>query len=104
MLPVNDLGSDSPLYFSLLEHPFTHELKLIASPVITLALRFRAQSRRPQTNCRPGVSVETGTCADSSTECCSATCSPLSSASPPAWIQVRRSVRQFQLRDDRQLA
>src|SRR5208282_183588 len=104
MLPVNDLGSDSPLYFSLLEHPCTHDLKLIASPVVTLALWFRAQSRCPQTNHRPCVSVETGTCTNPSTECRSAKCSPLASESPHAWIQVRRSVRQFQLRPDRQLA
>lgn len=56
MLPVKDLGSDSPLYFSLLEHPCTHDLKLIASPVVTLALWSRAQSRCPQTNHRPCVS------------------------------------------------
>jgi hypothetical protein len=104
MLPVNDLGSDSPLYFSLLEHPCKHDLKLIASPVVTLALWFRAQSRCPQTNHRPCVSVETGTCTNPSTECCSAKCSPLASESPRAWTQVRRSVRQFQLRPDRQLA
>src|ERR1035441_7765958 len=34
MLPINDLGSDSPLYFSLLEHPCTHDLKLITSHTI----------------------------------------------------------------------
>src|ERR1700722_8956891 len=82
MRPINDLGSDSPLYFSLLEHPCTHDLKLIASPVVTLALWFRAQSRCPQTNHRPCVSVETGTCTNPSTECCSAKCSPLASESP----------------------
>lgn len=103
MLPVNDLGSDSPLYFSLLEHPCTQELKLIASPVVRLALWFRAQSRCPQTNHR-SVSVETGTCTNPSTECCSAKCSPLASELPHAWIQVRRSVRQVQLHPDRQLA
>ena len=101
MLPVNDLGSDSPLYFSLLEHPRTHDLKLIASPVVTLALWFRAQSRCPQTNHRPCVSVETEICTNPSTECCSAPCSPLASESRRAWIQVRRSVRQFQLRPDK---
>src|SRR5208282_2216330 len=58
----------------------------------------------PQTNHRPCVSVETGTCTHPSTECCSAKCSPLASESPRAWIQVRRSVRQFQLRPARQLA
>jgi hypothetical protein len=104
MLPVNDLGSDSPLYFSLLEHPCTHDLKPIASPVVTLVLWFRAPSRCPQTNHRPCVSVETGTCTNPSTECCSAKRSPLASESPRAWRQVRRSVRQFQLRPDRQLA
>ena len=103
MLPVNDLGSDSPLYFSLLEHPCTHDLKLITSPVVTFALWFRAQSRCPQTNHRPCVSVETGTCTNPSTECCSAKCSPLASESPREWIQVRQSVRQFQLHPDRQL-
>ena len=104
MLPVNDLGSDSPLYFSLLEHPCTHDLKLIASPVVTLALWFRGQSRCPQKNHRPCVSVETGTCTNPSTECCSAKCSPLASESPREWIQVRQSARQFQLHPDRQLA
>ena len=104
MLPINDLGSDSPLYFSLLEHPCTHDLKLIASPVVTFALWFRAQSRCPQTNHRPCASVETGTCTNPSTECCSAKCSPLASESPREWIQIRQSVRQFQLRPDRQLA
>ena len=104
MLPVNDLGSDSPLYFSLLEHPCTHDLKVSASPVVTLALWFRGQSRCPQKNNRPCLSVETGNCTNSSPECCSAKCSPLASESPRAWIQVRRSVRQFQLHPDRQLA
>lgn len=100
MLPINDLGSDSPLYCSLLEHPCTHELKLIASPVVRFALWFRAQSRCPQTNHRPCASVETRTCTNSSTEYCSAKCSPLASESPREWIQIRR----FQLHPDRQLA
>ena len=104
MLLVNDLGSDSPLYFSLLEHPCTHDLKLIASPVVTLALWFRAQSRCPQTNHRSCVSVETGTCTNPSTECCLAKCSPLASESPREWIRIRHSVRRFQLHPDRQLA
>ncbi len=104
MLPVNDLGSDSPLYFSLLEHPCTHDLTLIASPVVTLALWFRGRSRCPQTNHRPGVSVETGTCTNPSTKCCSAKCFPLASESLREWIQVRQSVRQCQLHPDRQLA
>ena len=104
MLPVKDLGSDSPLYFSLLEHPRTDDLKLIASPVVTLALWFRAQSRCPQTNHRPCVSVETGTCTKPCTECCSAKCSPLARKSQREWIQVRQSVRQSQLHPDRQLA
>jgi hypothetical protein len=104
MLPINDLGSDSPLYFSLLEHPCTDDLKLIASPVATLALWFRAQSRCPQTNHRSCVSVETGTCTNPSTECCSAKCSPLASESPREWIRIRHSVRRFQLHPDRQLA
>ena len=104
MLPINDLGSDSPLYFSLLEHPCTHDLKLIASPVVTLALWFRAQSRCPETNHRPCASVETRTCTNPSTEYCSAKCSPLASESPREWIQIRQSARQFQLHPDRQLA
>ncbi len=104
MLPVNDLGSDSPLYFSLLQHPCDNALKRINRTVVTSALWFDAQSRCPQTNHRPGVSVETGTCTNPFTECCSAKCSPLASESPRAWIQVRRSVRQLQLRPDRQLA
>ncbi len=62
MLPVNDLGSDSPLYFSLLEHPCAHDLTRMNSPVVAFALWFRAQSRCPQKNDRPCVSVETGTC------------------------------------------
>jgi len=103
MRPVNDLGSDSPLYFTLLEHPCTHDLKLIASPLVTSAFWFGAQSRCPQTNHRPCVSVETGTCTNPSTECCSAKCSPLASESPRACTQVSRSVRQFQLHPDRQL-
>ena len=104
MLPINDLGSDSPLYFSLLGHPCAHDLPRINSRVVTFALWFRAQSRCPQTNHRPCVSVESGTCTNPSTECCSAKCSPLASESPRAWIQVRRSVQQFQLHPDRQLA
>ena len=104
MLPLNDLGSDSPLYCSLLEHPCTHDLKLIASPVVTLALWFRAQSRCPETNHRPCASVETRTCTNPSTEYCSAKCSPLASESPREWIQIRQSARQFQLHPDRQLA
>jgi hypothetical protein len=104
MLPVNGLGSDSPLYFSLLEHPCDNALKRIHSPVVTLALWFRAQSRCPQPNHRPCVSVETGTCTNSSTECCSAKCSPSASQSPREGIQVRPSARQFQLHPDRQLA
>ena len=104
MLPVNDLGSDSPLYFSLLEHPCAHDLTRINSPVVTLALWFRAQSRCPQTNHRPCASVETRTCTNPSTEYCSAKCSPLASESPREWIQIRHSVRRFQLHPDRQLA
>jgi hypothetical protein len=104
MLPINDLGSDSPLYFSLLEHPCTHDLKLIASPVVTLALWFRAQSRCPETNHRPCASVETRTCTNPSTEYCSAKCSPLASESRREWIQIRQSIGQFQLHPDRQLA
>jgi len=104
MLPINDLGSDSPLYFSLLEHPCTHDLQVIASPVVTFALWFRAQSRCPQTNHRPCASVETRTCTNPSTEYCSAKCSPLASESPREWIHIRQSVRQFQVRPDRQLA
>jgi hypothetical protein len=104
MLRVNDLGSDSPLFFSLLEHPCTHDLTVIASRVVTLALWFRAQSRCPRTTRRPCASVETRTCTNPSTGCCSAKCSPLASESPRAWIQVRRSVRQFQLHPERQLA
>jgi len=103
MLPINDLGSDSPLYFSLLGHPCTHELKHINRTVVTSALRFRGQSRCPQTNHRPCVSVETGTCTNHSTECCPAKCSPLASKSPREWIHIRQSVRQFQLHPDRQL-
>jgi hypothetical protein len=103
MLPLNDLGSDSPLYCSLLEHPCTHELKVIASPVVSFALWFRAQSRCPQTNHRPCASVETRTCTNSSTEYCSAKCSPLASESPREWIQIRQSIGQFQLHPDRQL-
>ena len=104
MLPLNDLGSDSPLYFSLLGHPCTHELKLIASPVVTFALWFRGQSRCPQTNHRPCASVETRTCTNPSTEYCSAKYSPLASESPREWIRIRHSVRRFQLHPDRQLA
>ena len=104
MLPVKDLGSDSPLYFSLLEHPRAHALARINSPVVTLVLWFRAQSRCPRPNHRPCVSVETGTCTNPSAECCSAKCSPLASESPREWIQVRQSARQFQLHPDRQLA
>src|SRR5208282_1005534 len=103
MLPINDLGSDSPLYFSLLEHPCTHDLKFIASPVVTLALWFRGQSRCPETNHRPCASVETRTCTNPSTEYCSAKCSPLASESPREWIRIRHSVRRFQLHLDRQL-
>src|SRR5271168_500956 len=103
MLPVNDLGSDSPLYFSLLEHPCDNALKRIHSPVVTLALWFRAQSRYPQTNHRPCASVETRTCTNSSMEYCSAKCSPLPSESPREWIQIRQSVPRFQLHPDRQL-
>jgi hypothetical protein len=104
MLPVNDLGSDSPLYFSLLEHPCAHDLACINSPVVTFALWFRAQSRCPQTNHRPCASVETRTCTNSSTEYCSAKCSPLASESPREWIQIRQSIGQFQPHPDRQLA
>src|SRR5208282_4293429 len=104
MLPVNDLGSDSPLYFSLLEHPCDNALKRIHSPVVTLALWFRAQSRCPQPNHRPCASVETRTCTNPSMEYCSAKCSPLPSESPREWIQIRQSVPRFQLHPDRQLA
>ena len=104
MLSVNDLGSDSPLYFSLLEHPCAHDLTRMNSPVVAFALWFRAQSRCPQKNDRPCVSVGTGTCTNCSTECCSAKCSPLASQSPREWIRVRQSARQFQLHPDRQLA
>jgi hypothetical protein len=104
MLPVKDFGSDSPLYFSLLEHPCTHDSKLITSPVVTLALWFRGRLRCPRKNNRPCVSVETGTCTNRSTEYCSAKCSPLASESPREWIHIRQSVLQFQLRPDRQLA
>jgi hypothetical protein len=104
MLPINDLGSDSPLYFSLLEHRCDNALKRINSPVVTLVLWFRAQSRCPRPNHRPCVSVETGTCTNPSAECCSAKCSPLASQSPREWIQVRHPVPRFQLHPDRQLA
>src|ERR1039458_10257456 len=100
MLPVNNLGSDSPLYFSLLDHPCDNALKRIHSPVVTLVLWFRAQSRCPQPNHRPCVSVETGTCTNPSTECCSAKCSPLASESPRERIRIRHSVRRFQLHLD----
>jgi hypothetical protein len=103
MLPVNHLGSDSPLYFTLLEQPCAHDLACINSPVVTLALWFRAQSRCPQTNHRPCASVETRTCTNSSTECCSAKCSPSARQSLREGIQVRQSARQFQLHPDRQL-
>ncbi len=104
MLPINNLGSDSPLYFSLLGHPCTHELKHINRTVVTSAPRFRGQSRCPQTNHRPCASVETRTCTNASTEYCSAKCSPLASESPREWIRIRHSVRRFQLHPDRQLA
>ena len=104
MLPINDLGSDSPLYFSLVEHTCAHDLARINSRVLTFALWFRAQSRCPQTNHRPCASVETRTCTNSSTEYCSAKCSPLASESPREWIRIRHSVRRFQLHPDRQLA
>ena len=103
MLPINDLGSDSPLYFSLLGHPCAHDLPRINSRVVTFALWFRAQSR-PPTNHRPCVSVETGTCTTPSPEYRSAKCSPLASESLREWIQIRHSVRRFQLHPDRQLA
>jgi hypothetical protein len=104
MLPINDLGSDSPLYFSLLEHPCAHDLAGINSRVVTSALWFRAQSRCPETNHQPCASVETRTCTNPSTEYCSAKCSPLASESPREWIRIRHSVRRFQLHLDRQLA
>ena len=100
MLPINDLGSDSPLYFSLLGHPCEHALKHINRTVVTSALRFRGQSRCPETNHRPCASVETRTCTDPSTEYCSATCSPLASESPREWTRIRHSVRRFQLHLD----
>lgn len=104
MLPVNDLGSDSPLYFSLVEHPCEDALKRINGTVATSALWFRPQSRCPQKNDRPCVSVGTGTCTNPSTKCCSAKCFPLASESLREWLQARQSVRQFQLHPDRQLA
>lgn len=104
MLPVNDLGSDSPLFFRLLEHPSAHDLTRITGPVVTFALWFRVQSRCPRTNRRPCASVETRTCTNPSTEYCSAKCSPLASESPREWIRIRHSVRRFQLHPDRQLA
>ena len=104
MLAVNELGSDSPLYFSLLEHPCDNALRGLKRTVVPSALWFDAQSRCPQTNDRPCVSVETGTCTNPSTRCCSAKCSPLANESPREWIRVRHSVRRFQLHPDRQLA
>lgn len=104
MLPVNDLGSDSPLYFSLLEHHCDNALKRINRTAVTSALFFRTRSHWPQKNDRPCVSVETGTCTNPSTERSSARCSPLVSQSPREWIQVLKSVRQFQRLPDRQLA
>src|SRR6266852_861531 len=104
MLPVNDLGSDFRSYFSLVEHPCEDALKRINRTVATSALWFRAQSRCTQKNDRPCVSVGTGTCTNPSTKCCSAKCFPLASESLREWIQVRQSVRQFQLHPDRQLA
>ena len=104
MLPINDLGSDSPLYFSLLGHPCEHALKHINRTVVTSALRFRGQLRCPETNHRPCASVETRTCTNPSTEYCSAKYSPLASESPREWIRIRHSVRRFQLHPDRQLA
>jgi hypothetical protein len=68
-----------------------------------LAVWFRGQSRCPQTNHRPCASVETRTCTNSSTECCSAKCSPSARQSLREGIQVRQSARQFQLHPDRQL-
>ena len=103
MLPVNDLGSDSPLYFSLLEHPCANDLTRITGPVVTFALWFRAQSRCPRTNRLPCATVETRTCTQPSTECCSANCSPLERESPRAWIQARQSARQFRLHPHRRL-
>jgi hypothetical protein len=104
MIPVNGLGSDSPLYFSLPEHHCANPLKRINRTAVTSALLFRAQSRCPQQNDRPCVSVEAGTCTNHSTECCSARCSPFASQSPREWIQVRQSARQFQLHLDGPLA
>jgi hypothetical protein len=104
MLPVNDLGSDSPLYFSLLEHPCDNALKRLNGTVVPLALWFDAQSRCLQTNDRPCVSVETGTCTHPSTRCCSAKCSTLANESLREWIRVRHSVRRLQLHPGRQLA
>lgn len=104
MLPLNDLGSDSPLYFSLLEHACKNALKRINGTVVTSGLLFGAQSRLPQKNDRPRASHETGTCTTPSRECCSAECSPLASESPREWMQIRQSVRQFELHPDRDLA
>jgi len=104
MLLVKDLGSDSPLYFSLREHRCTHDSKVIASPVVTLALWFRDQSRCQQKNNRPCVWVETGTYTNPSTEYCSAKCSPLASESPREWIQVPQSARHFQIPPNREVA
>ena len=104
MLPVNDFGSDSPLSFSLLEHPCLHDLTRITGPVGTFALSFRAQSCCPRTNRRSCASVETRTWTHPSTRCCSAKCSPLANESPREWIRVRHSVRRLQLHPDRQLA
>lgn len=104
MLPINDLGSDSPLYFSLLGHPCEHALKHINRTVVTSALRFRGQSRCPETTHRPCASVETGTCTNPSMECCSAKCSSLANESARKWIHMRQSVLQFQIPPNRELA
>jgi len=104
MLPVNDLGSDSPLYFSLLEHPCDNALKRLNGTVVTSSLWFDAQSRCLQKIDRPCVSVETRTCTHPSTRCGSAKCSPLANESPRERIRVRHSVRRLQLHLDRQLA
>lgn len=97
MLPLNHLGSDSPLYFSLLKRSCEDALKRITRTVIPSALWLRGQLTRPQTIDRPCVSAETGTYTIPPTEYCSAKASQSASKSPREWIQVAQSVRQIQL-------
>jgi len=104
MLPINDLGSDSPLYFSLLGHPCEHAWKHINRTVVTSALRFRGQSRCPETNHRPCASVEPRICTGFRTNFCSSARAPSTSESRCGLTHVRALVREFRRNIDEQLA